>query len=134
MKSRTKLLLIIFVVIAVLGTVEVFTGPTLVHQLINMRHARQHLPIVRQKLDAIPEFRQLRLFVYTGSGGALLVGGYLHTEAEASQVREIVASTKPPVGIVYELDVITNEADRLIIWPNKSLQPTATTPSVSTNK
>lgn len=125
-KPRTRLLLIILAAIAVLGGVELFTGPTLVHQLINMHRAKQHLPIVRQKLDAIPEFRQLRLFVYTGSGGALLVGGYLHTETEASQVREIVASTRPPVRVVYELDVITNEADRLIIWPNS--------PSVSTNK
>ena len=133
-KSRTRLLLIIFAVIAVLGAVEVFTGPTVVHQLINMRHARQHLPVVRQALDAFTEFRQLQIYVVTGGGGTLSICGYLRTEAEASRVREIVNATKPPLPVHFNLWVVTNEADRLVIWPNKSLQPTATAPSVSTNQ
>jgi hypothetical protein len=118
MKSRTKLLLLIFGVILVLGTVEVFTGSTLVHELINMRHAGQYLPILSKKLDAYPEFRQLKPCVSDISGGVLAIDGYLRTEAELKHLREIVESTKPPVRVIYNLQVVTNGADRLIIWTN----------------
>jgi len=108
-KSRTRLLLIIFMVIAVLGAIELFTGPTLVHQLINMRHARQHLPVVRQQLDAVPEFRQLRAVVYTDSGGTLLIEGQLPSEADADRVRAIIEATKPPVTVKYWFDITNGE-------------------------
>ena len=109
MKSTTPILLFIFVVVAVLGGVELLTGPTGVHQLINMRHARQHLPIVRQALDAYPEFRQIRAVVYTDSGGVLLVEGNLPTKAEALRVCDIIDSTKPPVVVKYSFDITNGE-------------------------
>jgi hypothetical protein len=108
-KQRTKLLLIIFLAIAVFGAIELFTGPTLVHQLINLRHARQHLPIVRQQLDAVPEFRQLRVVVYTDSGGSLLIEGQLPSESDADRARSIVEATKPPVTVKYWFDITNGE-------------------------
>jgi hypothetical protein len=65
MKSRTPILLLGLVVLMVLGAFEVFTGPTIVHQLLNMRRARQYLPVARQTLGGFPEFRQLRMVVFT---------------------------------------------------------------------
>jgi hypothetical protein len=70
MKSRTSLLLLVFVVVAMLGTIEIFTGPAFIHQLINMRRARQHLPIVRQRIDALPALRQVSVVVFDGAGGS----------------------------------------------------------------
>jgi hypothetical protein len=107
MKSRSKILLLVFLVIAVLGTLELLTGPTLVHQLINMRHARQHLPIVRQALDAHAEFRQIRVIVFTDAGGSLLIQGVLPSKADADRVCEIIDSTKPPVTVKYSF-IFTN--------------------------
>jgi hypothetical protein len=108
-KPRTRILLVVFVVIAALGAIELFTGPTLVHQLINMRHARQHLPVVRQQLDAVPEFRQLRAEVYTGSGGTLLIEGQLPSEADADRARAIIEATKPPVTVKYWIDITNGD-------------------------
>ena len=105
-KSRIKLLLIIFV-IAVLCAVVRCSDP--VHQLINLRHAKQHISIVRQQLDAVPEFRQLRVVAYTGSGGTLLVEGQLPSEADADRARSIVEATKPPVTVKYWFDITNGE-------------------------
>ena len=73
-----------------------------------MKMADKHVPIVRQKLDALPEFRHLRVARYTGAGGSLAVYGDVASEAEAQRVRALVEQTTPPVRVVYKL-YTTNE-------------------------
>ena len=117
MKSRTRALLILLMAIAVFGAVELYYGPTVFRQLRNMRIAREHLPVIQQKIGPYPEFKKISVFVYTDAGGSIVVDGYLRTEIEANRLHQIIDSTKPPVPVVYNCQVITDEADRLIIWP-----------------
>jgi hypothetical protein len=103
MKTRTRLALLGLLVIAGLGVWDVFTGNTIFRQERNMKKADEHVPIVRQKLDSVPEFRHLYVARYTGAGGSLIVGGDVDSEADVDRVKEIVARTMPPVTVVYEL-------------------------------
>jgi hypothetical protein len=128
MTSRAKLLLVAFVVIAVAGTVEVFKGPTLVRQLINMKHAEQHLPTLQKSLDAYPEFSKVRPCVSDMAEGILSIDGCVRTEADFKHLREVVESTKPPVKVGYNVDVVTNEADRLVVWPDKDASANGSQP------
>jgi len=110
MKTRTRLAVLGLIVIAALGVWQLFTGDTLFRQRRNMKKADEHVPIVRQKLDAIPEFRHLNIAHYTGAGGSLMVYGDVRSEADIQRVKEIVEQTTPPVTVVYQLNA-TNESN-----------------------
>ena len=108
MKTRTRFVVFGLVIIATLGLWQLFTGDTLFRQRRNMKKADQHVPIVRQKLDVLPEFRHLRVAHYTDAGGSLIVYGDVRSEDDIKRVKEIVAQTTPPVTVVYQLTP-TNE-------------------------
>ncbi len=92
---------------AVLGAWQLFTGDTLLHQTRNMKRAKEHIPIVRSKLDAYPEFRHVTVVEYTAAGGSLLVDGCLRSDADVKRLRQIVQATAPPVEVVFQL-ITTN--------------------------
>lgn len=105
MKTRLRFAVLGLFIIAILGSWQVFTGDTLIRQYQNMKKADLHVPLVRQKLDKIPEFRQLRVARYTGGGGSLIVIGVVSSEADVTRVKEIVKQTSPPVAVVYQLNL-----------------------------
>ena len=72
----------------------------------NMRIARTHLPLARQKLNSFPESFHLRVMVYTGAGGSLMVEGYVPSPEDEQRVREAIEQTKPPVKVVYQVHVV----------------------------
>ena len=108
MKTRIRFVLFGLVIIAALGVWQVFTGDTFFRQLRNLRKADEHVPVVRQKLDVLPEFRHLRVARYTGAGGSLIVYGDVRSEDDVKRVKEIVVQTAPPVTVIYQL-TLTNE-------------------------
>jgi hypothetical protein len=103
MKSRMRFAVIGLVIVAALGVWQLLTGDTLFRQRRNMKKADEHVPIVRQKLDAVPDFRHLHVAHYTDAGGSLIVHGEVRSEDDVKRVKEIVAQTTPPVTVVYQL-------------------------------
>ena|SRR5437879_5006662 len=103
MKKRTGLCLLGLFVATGLGVWQLLTGDTLIRQKQNMKRAREHVPLVRQKLDAFQEFRHIRVAEYTAAGGSLFVDGDVKSEADVKRVRDIVEQTVPPVTVVYNV-------------------------------
>lgn len=103
MKTGTPFAVFGLIIIAALGVWQLLTGDTLFRQRRNMNKADEHVPVVRQKLDVLPEFRHLRVAHYTDAGGSLIVYGDVRSEDDVRRVREIVAQTTPPVTVVYQL-------------------------------
>jgi hypothetical protein len=68
-----------------------------------MKLAEKHLPIVLQVLAANDEFKNLRVNVYTGSGGSLIVSGNLANENELERLKQLIAKTEPPTAVVYKI-------------------------------
>jgi len=73
MKTRTKLCVFGLLLIVALGVWQALTGDTYFRQARNMKRAREFVPTVRAKLDALPELRHLRVVEFTAAGGSLLV-------------------------------------------------------------
>ena len=82
---------------------QVFTGDTFVRQHIRMRAAREHLPTLAPLLAADAAFSKVVCSDFTGSGGSLSLRGDLADRVAFERLREIVASTHPPVTVWYSL-------------------------------
>jgi hypothetical protein len=75
-------------------------------QARRMRLAEQHLPVVREALGQLREFESIRVGVYTGQGGALMVTGLVHTSESLARLKRLVAATNPPIDVYCTVQVL----------------------------
>ena len=101
--TRPLLCIVGLLIIAALGAWHLITNDTLVRQHIRIRAASDHIPTLTPLLAADPAFSRVTCSTFTGAGGSLILHGQLADEATFERLRALVASTHPPVTIVYEL-------------------------------
>ncbi|MEW6026649.1 MAG: hypothetical protein AB1599_05085 [Planctomycetota bacterium] len=83
--------------------IYLFFGPTGVRQGINMRKARNHLPAINNVIQQYPDFKNIRLGVFTGMGGSILITGHVKSKKDIDALKKLVDSTNPPVNVKYSL-------------------------------
>jgi len=102
----------IIAIVTILGIVGVLLsqlfGP-FPRQMRNMAAAEQHIYMLRPMLQQDTRFTAIALHPFTGSGGSLSVSGELGSERDLSALKQLVASSQPPVEIVYHVSVIPPE-------------------------
>jgi len=102
---------------AALGAWHLVTHDTLVRQHMRMRAARDHLSTLAPLLASDPAFLHVVCSDYSGAGGALILHGRLADEATFERLRALVASTHPPVTVVYQLQSDTEVFDAFVQHP-----------------
>ena len=85
-----------------------YFGDTTVRQVRRLRVVNEHLPQVTSHLEQDPRFRKVRVGVYTGEGGAMVLHGTVGTREESRAVEESVRSLDLPVTLVNRVTVETS--------------------------
>ena len=102
----------IIAVVAMLGVAAVLLiqqfGP-FPRQMRNMAAAEQHIQTLRPMLQQDARFTNIALHPFTGAGGSLSVSGELLSDKDLADLKQIVATSKPPVEIFYRVNVIPPE-------------------------
>lgn len=65
-------------------------------------------------LQQYARFTNITLYAFTDSEGSLSVSGELPLERHMSELKQVVASSKPPVEVVYFVSVIPPEVLELL--------------------
>ncbi len=78
-----------------------FSPPTIQH--VNMAAAKRHIPILRPLLEKDKRFSQIRVEVYSGYDGTLLVAGSVKSEKDFENLKQIIKASRPPVATIYEV-------------------------------
>lgn len=112
MEKRSPLQNALLSVILLLGLAGIFYtvryGP-LTHQIRNLRTAELHVPALQSRLNQDARFAGLKAGIWTGEGGCLSVHGVLTSETDLPELKKLVETSKPPVGVVYHLELPTGE-------------------------
>jgi hypothetical protein len=104
--------LVLAVVLAVVA-IAVWIGrsddPAATRQLQNLAVANEHLPKIRQRIAGDPRFSEIQLYAYTGLDGAIGVHGTVRSEKALADLKELVASTRPPRPVYWTVKVFPDE-------------------------
>jgi hypothetical protein len=90
-------------------------------QAANMRGAEALLPPIRQALQSDPRFGGIRLGVYTGYEGSVIVRGEVASAQDLTALRQLVASRSIPYHVTWAV----------VVSPPSATSATAPTTSVS---
>lgn len=74
-------------------------------QAMNMRVAAGFVPVLSAKIGNDPRFEDVRVGVWTGGGGSLMVGGFVDDESERADLRRIVLESFPPAPIAFMVQI-----------------------------
>ena len=78
-------------------------------QKANMQRAETQLPVIRRHLETDKRFANLQLAVTTARDGAIVVIANVSSETDLADLRSLVASTSPPVDVVWHVLAIPPE-------------------------
>ncbi len=114
MKKRSPrfdaiLSLILLIGIAVLIYTMRYGPLPFTQQMRNLKAAELHVPILQPRLNQDARYAKLKAGVWTGEGGCLSVHGVMNSEADLPELKKLVEASKPPVGVVYHLELPTGE-------------------------
>jgi hypothetical protein len=102
-----------------LGAYSYF-GETIIKQSRRMKLGREYLPAISNALQSLPEFRDVQVGVGTAKTGCFLVVGMVETHKHLATLQSIIASTKPPLEVVYRLKVLEDYAEKSSAEPGAS--------------
>jgi hypothetical protein len=74
-----------------------------------MHLARKHIILLDKIMQSHPEFHDVRFLIGTSHDGCLWIEGVVKTEKDLSGLKGIVASTKPPVFVMYDVTLAPKE-------------------------
>jgi len=100
------------VVVAILGPILIVMacwilfGDTSIGQAGRIKLAVECSPTINSAVHSHPEFSSVIIQPWTGAGGCLSVVGRVETEKQRADLQDIIAATKPPVKVVYNIKVI----------------------------
>lgn len=114
MKKRSPRFDAILSILLLLGLAVLFYtmryGPLpLTQQMRNLKAAELHVPALQSRLNQDARFAGLKAGIWTGEGGCLSVHGVLNSETNLPELKKLVMASKPPVGIIYHLELPTGE-------------------------
>ena len=84
----------------------------------NVEAARRHAVVVAPLVAKDKRFDVVRVSEWWSGQGYLLVSGFVDTEADLQDLKRLIASTRPPVAVAWQVEVVGTNP---------------TTPNVSTN-
>ena len=106
-KLRKRLLLDAIIVIlgsaAIIVPLAIF-GPG-ARQRRNLRKADQHIPVIQRILGSDRRFSKIEVKRFTGHDGCIMVHGDLDLIRDYDDLKAIVGSTAPPVGVAYYVSI-----------------------------
>jgi hypothetical protein len=88
-----------------------FFGDTSIKQARRMKHGREFLPSITNVVYSNPEFHYVQVGVGTAKTGCFFVTGMVDTHAQLSELKSVIAGTKPPLEVVYRLKVLEHYAE-----------------------
>jgi hypothetical protein len=101
----------ILVLIAAALASYAYFGDTSIRQGRRMNLGREFLPGITTDVHSYPEFRHVHVGVGTAKTGCFLVVGIVDTHAQLAKLQNIIASTKPPLEVVYRLKVLEDYSE-----------------------
>lgn len=78
-------------------------------QIRNLKAAELHAPALQSRLNQDARYAGLKAGIWPGEGGCLSVHGVLNSEADLPELKKLVMASKPPVGVIYHLELPTGE-------------------------
>ena len=112
MEKRSPLhnaILSIILLLGLAGIVYTVRYGPLTHQIRNLKAAELHVPILQPRLNQDARYARLKAGIWTGEGGCLSVHGVMNSEADLPELKKLVEASKPPVGVLYLLELPTGE-------------------------
>ncbi|MFN0075096.1 MAG: hypothetical protein ACKVY0_01345 [Prosthecobacter sp.] len=107
LEFRTVLSILLLISLAGVVYTMVY-GPFPFHpQIRNLKAAERHIPALQPLLDQDPRFAKLKISPFTANGGCLSVSGPMNSETDFPDLKAIIDSSRPPVGVQYNLDLPT---------------------------
>jgi hypothetical protein len=98
--------LTVLAAVAVWFLVQQFGYP---RQRANMAAADKHIPILLPMLQKDSRFTNITVHTFTGANGSLFIAGELPAESDLRDLKQMVEASKPPVAVVYHVDIIPPE-------------------------
>jgi hypothetical protein len=83
-----------------------YFGDTSFKQARRMKLGREYLPGITNVVYSHPEFRDVRVGVGTAKSGCFLAVGIVDTPEQVSKLQDVIASTKPPLEVLYSVKVL----------------------------
>ncbi len=74
-----------------------------------MAAADKHIPILLPMLQKDSRFTNITVQTFTGYNGSLYVAGMLPSESDLENLKQIIELSKPPVRVVYHVDILPSE-------------------------
>lgn len=105
---------ILLIGLAVLVYTAVYGPLPFTQQLRNLKAAEKHVPALQALLDQAPRFNKLKAGIWTGNNGCLSIHGVITSKSDLADLKQIVTSSKPPVGVLYHIDL--PDGDGLADW------------------
>ena len=90
-------------------------------QVRNMAAADRHIPFLLPMLQKDSRFTNIIVHTFTGANGSLLVTGELLSEDALRDLKRVVEASKPPVAVLYHVDVIPPELLQELSKPNTEI-------------
>jgi hypothetical protein len=105
------------VVVSILGGILVaigcwiLFGETSISQAHRMNLAREHASVITNSLYSHPEFKGVEVLVGTSPRSPLLIMGTIQAENQRAELQRLIAATKPPVTVFYDIKVFETNSD-----------------------
>jgi hypothetical protein len=84
----------------------VYFGDTVVRQTRQLKLIREYLPGFTNVVYSHPEFHEVKVSAGYGSGGCILVYGFVENRKQVSDLGNIVSAAKPPFPVEYQLQIL----------------------------
>lgn len=111
-----------FSAIVFISALPVRTDPS---QRRNMIAAQQHGTAIASRVIRDPRFSNIKFAPGTPYHGCLIVGGMVASQRDLDDLKQVVATTKPPVRTLFLVDVTSAKGD------GNSITPITTAPNQS---
>ena len=96
-------------IIAAVFLCWILFGETSISQGWHMRLAREHGQLLEKTIQSHPEFHGVTFGIGTSHNGCLWVSGSVKNEKDLSDLKNVIAATKPPVFVMYDVHFMPAE-------------------------
>ncbi|MFH1227236.1 MAG: hypothetical protein V1701_04945 [Planctomycetota bacterium] len=106
--SKKAVILTLGIVLLIASLGYLFSWPTALRQIINMKRAEKHLSIIKSRLETNPIFKDIRLRAGAGLNGCIMVIGTVPANKDIIELKNIITNTNPPVMVDYAVSSVDN--------------------------
>jgi hypothetical protein len=103
---NNKIRIIYSSIIAALFLSWILFGETSISQSWHMHLARKYGVLLEKITQSKPEFHDVTYGIGTSHDGCLWVSGSVGNEKELSDLKSVIASTKPPAFVIFDVHLM----------------------------